>query len=156
MKKWIAIGVLLLVTALFVFGREVTSSQQTTPTFAGVSQEKLERQGIHLSLAEHARVPDTIPESRARDVATQQFGAGGGLRIKDSVLAILRDDQPRPGYNGPVWVFAVDPTQAPGGGGGSILTQEDDVRATDAMLLFVNARTGEFLFASEFGHIVKQ
>ena len=73
----------------------------------------------------------------------------GGLKVNESVLAVLLDKQPAPGYNGPVWVFNIDPSTAPGVPGGPMGSDARPV--TDAILIFVNARTGEFLFSSQWG-----
>lgn len=148
MRTYSIMLVVLLAVGLLVFvGREVTSSQQTTPTFAGVSQEQLEEQGIHLRLPERANVPDTLPQAQARERATAEFPFPS-VEVKDSVLAILDDTQPMPGYDGPVWVFKVE--GGPGALGGRM--GSDAVRVVDATLVFVNARTGDFLFSSTWGH----
>jgi hypothetical protein len=97
-----------------------------------VPAETLENAGVHLTLPVNAK--GLLSESAARAALEAEY-RGAGNRIREMALANLQDD----GYRGPAWVFNMDTT------GRTTQGAADTMGKLEWHLIFVNAKTGEYL-----------
>ncbi len=148
MKKQSAIAVL----ALILNSRGSSPADQRRDghwtAIAGVPLDLLEQRGIYLTLLVQAE--GLLSEARAHELGNGRFG---GRAVKEVVLANMRNNYgpgagPAYRYDGPVWVVSLDTT-------GYTTYAGDRLATADSILLFFNARTGEFLSGTQLNRVIE-